>query len=187
MVNSTLLVFSVLSNINDFFRKKKDIDIFKKCHIVRFKRTTKYYAENSKKLYSDLENGYFTLKELAIFLLYKNLIGEKVNLYAIKPEHIIEVMKLFTTNKLKDDLKLLQAIYKELNFKGMVDFFDIKEDGTNIAYILTKQGKISPVFFIRNLTKDLTKYQENDIICVEFKQFIKIAMKIKETLERRFE
>lgn len=184
MINSTLMVFSVLLNINEFIKKKKDIDLFKKSHIIRFQKSSKYITENSKKFYNDIENGYYTLKELAIFLLYKHMMNESINLYNVKPNTIIEVMKLFTTKKLKEDLKLLSVIHKELKFKEMKDYFEIKEDGTNIAYMLTKKSKISPIFFIRNVENVLTNIDENDIIkCNEYKQFEKIAKKIKETLK----
>jgi len=184
MVNSTLTVFSVLSNINEFIKKKKDIDLFKKSHVIRYQRSSKYIAENSKRFYNDIENGYYTLKELAIFLLYKHMMGETVNLYIVKPNIIIDAMKLFTTKKLKEDLKLLSAIHKELKFKEIKEYFKIKEDGTNIAYMLTRKNKISPIFYIRNFENTLTEINENDIFkSKEYEQFEKIARKIKETLK----
>jgi hypothetical protein len=178
------MVFSVLSNINEFIKNKKDVDLFKKSHIIRYQRSSKYIAENSKKFYNDIENEYYTLKEFAIFLLYKHMMNESVNLYNVKPNTIIEVMKLFTTKKLKEDLKLLSIIHKELKFKKIEDYFEIKEDGTNIAYILTKKNKISPIFYIRNFENVLTDINENVIFkSKEYKQFEKIARKIKETLK----
>ena len=187
MKNSTLFVFSVIRNIDDFVKKGRNLDLFQKSHLVRFKRSSKFYTENAKRIYNDIENGYYTIKDLAIFLLYRYLMGEKrINLYKIKPKHITDTMKLFTAKRLKEDLKLLKAIHKELEFKSIQNYFDIKEDGTNIAYILTIQGKISPVFFTRNIEKFLTKRKENVIINTEFEQFVRIAKKIEDTFKRRF-
>jgi hypothetical protein len=183
------MVFSVIQNVFTFVRGKKDIDIFKKVNEFQFQRCSKYFIENSKKFYNDIENGYYTLHDLAIFLLYKEMIGEKMSaknkLYLINQKSVTEVMKLFTNKRLKEDLKLIKEIHKELNFKkGLKDYFEFMEDGTNIAYVLTKNGKISPIFFIRNFQKTLTESNENVIIYKnnEYKQFEKIAIKIKETL-----
>ena len=184
MKNSTLLVFSVIRNIEQFVKKDKDIDIYKMSHVIRFQKAPKFYAENAKRMYNDIENGYYTLKELVIYLLYQYMMGEKkIALYTIKQKHIIDTMKLFTTKKLKEDLNLLKAVHKTLKFKSLQNYFDIKEDGTNIAFILVKSGKISPVFFIRNFEKFLTNDKEDVIINVEYKQYVRIAKKIKETLK----
>lgn len=182
MENSTILVFSIFRNVEDFVRGSKDIDIFKKSHFVRFQKSSKYYAENSKRIYSDIENGYYTLKELAIFLLYQRMMGvKKFSLYKIKSETIKETMKLFTKKRIKEDLDLLMEIHKQMKFKkGICQFFELQEDGTNIAYILTKNERISPTFFIRNYEKCLTFMEKDDIIkSKELEQFIKIACKVK--------
>jgi len=185
MKNSTLLVFSVLKNTEEFVKKGKDIDIYKMSNIFRFQKSSKFYVENAKRMYNDIENGYYTLKELAIYLMYHYLMGEKkIKLYSIKPKHITDIMKLFTTKRLKEDLNLLKAVHKQLKLKNLSDYFHIKEDGTNIAFGLTKIGKISPVFFIRNFEKFLTNEQKDDIInSKEYEQFVKIAKKIKDTLK----
>lgn len=186
MANTTLLVFSVIRNIEDYIRTGKEMDLFKKSHGIRFQKSSKYYADNAKRLYNDIENGYYSLKELAVYLLYRYMIdGKKVNLYKIKPEHILEVAKLFTEKRRKEDLKLLKQIHDEIGFKkGICDYFHVKEDGTSIAYVLTKNGKISPTFFIRNYENCLTKTKKDDIInySKEHEQFIEIAFQIKKIL-----
>lgn len=187
MKNSILVVFSVIRNVDDFIKFKKDIDLFKISHVMRFKKSTKFYVENAKRIYNDIENRYYTLKELTIFLLYRYMMGDKkVQLYKVKPKDITETMQLFTTKRTKVDLNLLKAVYKEFKFKSIKDYFDLKEDGTNIAYILTIQGKISPVFFIKNFEKNLTNDKKDVKINKEYEQFKRIARKIKETLKRRF-
>lgn len=185
MKNTTLMVFSILRNVEDFVRGKKDVDIFKKSHLVRFQKSSRYYADNSKRFYSDIENGYYTLTELALYLLYQHLMGVKrFSLYKVKPETIRETMKLFTEKRRKEDLKLLKEIHKEMGFKRSVcEYFELKEDGTNIAFILTKNERISPTFFIRNYEKCLTFMEKDDIIkSKELEQFIRIASKIKRIL-----
>jgi hypothetical protein len=190
MKNSTLVIFSIIKNIENFIKeipKGKDVDIFKTSHIIVYKKSSKFYTENSKRIYSDIENGYYSLKDFIIFLLYKNMMGEKVNFYKIKSKEIINDVELFTKKRLNKDLELLKVVYEKLNFKGIEDYFHIKEDGTNIIYVLIKTKKISPIFFIRNFEKFLTNEIKNDIIKnKEFKQFVMIALKIKETLKRRF-
>ena len=183
--NSTLFVFSVICNVEAFLKNGKDIDLFKNSHFKRLERASKYYTDNARKMFNEIENGYYTINELVIYLLsYAMIEPKKINLYKIKFEHIIEAMKLFTNKKKKEDLELITKIYNEIGFKkGICDFFEFKEDGTNIAYILTKNNKISPIFFIRNYENCLTKQKENDIIKdKEYERFEKIASKIKKIL-----
>lgn len=186
MEKSSWMVFSVIKNVYAYIKKDKDIDIFKKVNSFQFQKCSKYFLENSKRIYNEIENGYYTFHELAVYLLYKEMMDEKMNLYIINQKTVKEAMKLFTNKKIKEDLKLIKQIHKELDFKkGIVEYFDIKEDGTNIAYMLTKKGRISPIFFIRNFQKALTENNENVIIykSSEYEQFEKIAIKIKETLK----
>lgn len=186
MESSTLLVYSVIKNVYTFVEKEKDINLFKKVNFFNFQRAPKFFVQNSKRIYSEIENGYYTYHELAIYLLHQYMINGKLNLYGTKHNNIKESMKLFTVKRLKEDLKFLKQVHKQLNFKrGIKDYFEIKEDGTNIAYILTKKERISPIFFIRNFDKALTNSNENVIINVskEYEQFKRIAKKIKETLK----
>jgi hypothetical protein len=184
MESSTCMVYSFIRNVYTFIQKGKETDLFKKVNYFNFQRAPKFFIENSKRIYSEIENGYYTYHELAIYLLYRYMMGESLNLYGIKQKTLKESMKLFTVKRLNEDLKLLKQIHKELNFKkGIKEYFQIKEDGTNIAYILTKKERISPIFFIRNFDKTLTNPNENVIINVEYEQFKRIAKKIKETLK----
>jgi len=180
------MVYSVIRNIFTFVQKEKDVNLFKKVNYFHFQNAPKFFIENAKRIYSEIENGYYTYHELAIFLMYQYMMDGKIYLYGAKQKVVQEAMKLFTVKRLNEDLKLLKQIHKELKFKrGLKDYFEMKEDGTNIAYILTKKGKISPIFFIRNFDKPLTNKNENVIIDVssEYKQFQRIAKKIKETLK----
>jgi len=187
MEKSTLMVYSVIQNVYTFVQRDKDIDLFKKVYYIKFQKAPKLFFENSKRIYSEIENGYYTYHELAIFVLYRCMMGEKkINWYGIRQKTVREAMKLFTVQRLNEDLKIIKQIHKELNFKrGLKEYFEIKEDGTNIAYILTKKERISPIFFIRNFDKALTNQNENVIINTsrEYKQFQRIAKKIKETLK----
>ena len=184
---ATLLeVFSVIGNISKFIKTGKDMDLFKKAHMVQFQRSSKYMVENAKRLQNDIANGYYSLGDLATHILYSHMMGVKrLSLYKIKSEHVIETMELFTDKRRKEDLKLLKEIHSEMGFKkGICDYFMMKEDGTNIAFILTVKGRISPTFFARNHQKCLTKLRKDDIIInnKEYEQFIKIVYQIKNIL-----
>ena len=186
MESSTWMVYSVIRNIFTFVQKEKDVNLFKKVNYFHFQNAPKFFIENAKRIYSEIENGYYTYHELAIFLMYQYMMDGKIYLYGAKQKVVQEAMKLFTVKRLNEDLKLLKQIHKELKFKkGLKDYFEMKEDGTNIAYILTKKRRISPIFFIRNFDNPLTNQNENVIIDInsEYKQFQKIAKKIKETLK----
>ena len=187
MINSALMVFSIINNINDYIKKDNNIDIFKKNYIKRFENAPSYFLENSKRIYNEIENGYYTLIDLGVFLLYYNMINKKFTLYDVKFKNVKKVNELFSLQRLKNDLELLKNIQIELKFKNLInDIFKINEDGTSIIYHLTITEKISPVIFIRNFQYVLTNEKEDVIINNEYKRFEKIANIIKILKERRF-
>lgn len=185
MEKSTWMVFSVIKNIYTFVKKNKEVNLFEKVNYFNFKRASRFFIENSKRIYNEIENGYYTYHELALYILYQYMITNSFKLYDVKQKTVKEVMKLFTTKNYQEDLKIIEQIHKKLKFKrGLKDYFEIREDGTNIAYMLTKKKQISPIFFIRNCEISLTEPNENVIILSrEYKQFNRIAKKIKETLK----
>lgn len=173
-----------MMNVKQFVNGKKDIDIFKLKSMSSFTNSSKYSAECAKKFNNHIQNGYYDIRDLAKFFLYEYMMTNKKNISLIKytEKDVLEVCKLFTKKRIDQDLKLLKSVHTQLSFKKIEDYFDMKEDGTNIAYILTIQGKISPIFFIRNIEKVLTNGRKDDIIYnKEFEQFVKIAKKIKDT------
>lgn len=176
------MVFSVACNCSDFIKKNKDVDLFKRSHHIRYERSSSFFKDNSKRIYNEIENCYYTLNEFAVFLLYNEIVKDKLPINKIRSDIIIETMKLFTNKKLKEDLTLLSEIYKQLKFKSINDYFKIREDGLNIAYHLIITKKISPIFYLRNLEKALLLTEKNDIMNCELMKFIRIAEKIKNTL-----
>lgn len=181
---STLRVFSVIVNTKNFVKGNKDIDILRLLSMSAFRKAPKFYAISSKRIYSEISNGYYTIYDLSIFLLYQYMMGKtSIKLGEVNQKNMKEFKEMISDKRYKEDLNLMKEIYKSLNFKSMKDFFDIKEDGTNIVFQLTRKGHISPRFFIKNM---LTKNDKNDTINNrEYELFEKIANKIRET-QRRF-
>ncbi|MFW6172596.1 MAG: hypothetical protein ACOC5T_02525 [Elusimicrobiota bacterium] len=181
---STLRVFSVIVNTKNFVKGKKDIDIFKLLSMTAFRKAPKFYAISSKRIYSEISNGYYSICDLAIFLLYQYMMGKtSIKLGEVNYKNLKDFKEMISDKRYNEDLHLLREVYKSLNFKSMKEFFDIKEDGTNVVFELTKKKHISPRFFIKNM---LTKNDEYDTINNrEYELFKRIANKIKET-QRRF-
>jgi hypothetical protein len=185
MNNSSWLIYSIIKNVYVFLKKDDDINLLTKCHIRNFQNASNFFREQSKRIYNEIENNYYTIYDFILVLLYQAMIYDKIQLYEIKVNNVKNILQLFTTNQLQNDLELLKHIYQELKLKhGLLAYFEIKEDGTNIIYNLIKKQKISPILFIRNFKKFLTTGGENGIIKnTEYLQFEKIANKLQQTFQ----
>lgn len=182
--SSTLRVFSVIVNTKNFVKGKKDIDIFKLLSMNAFKKAPKFYAISSKRIYSEISNGYYNIYDLAMFLLYQYMMGKtSIKLNDVNYKNMKEFKEMLSDKRYKEDLNLLKEVYKSLKFKSMKDFFNIKEDGTNVVFELTRKNHISPRFFIKNMLT--SKEEDVTINNKDYNLFKKIANKMKET-QRRF-
>jgi hypothetical protein len=92
-------------------------------------------------------------------------------------------MKNFTNKNLLINKNTIKEISQEMNFKNINEFFEIKEDGTNIIYSLTKKNLISSVFFINFCEKILTNRKENVILNKEMERFERVSVKINKLLK----
>lgn len=177
---STLRVFSVIINVKSFVNSKKDKDLFRLIGMNVYKKSPKYYEIHSKRIYNEVANSYYTLKDLVTYLLYLYMIGESpVKLNRVNHKNIKEFKRWLTDKRYKEDLEIIKEVYQAANFKKINDFFTINEEGTNVIFELTKKKHISPRFFIKNLEKGLTNIREDSTISKEYETFVKIARKIK--------
>jgi len=142
------------------------------------------YGKIYKKIYNDIENGYYTHDDLIIFYIYKLIFSDDVKLPEIRYKNIKEIKKLFTEKQLKIDEKFILEIKNELKINNVIGFFKINIDGENIAYNLIKNKYISPIFYLKYYKRYLTKNKENNIFrnedFIRFEKLINIINIIKE-------
>lgn len=180
-MNSPRLIFSIIRNVDLWVNKDKDINLLTLVHPIHFERIKEYYKIHCNRLFNELENNYFRVKDLIVYLLYCYIFEEKINLNDIVYKKINDVSKLFTLKQLEEDKQFIINLQKELKLKnGIQEYFTFLNDGNNIIYNLIKKKYISPIFFMKYSDKLLTKEKENNIfVSNEFKRFKKISEKIK--------
>lgn len=179
-MNSSHKVFSVIKNLERFTKTKKQKEIkkskiFKEVIIEVYNRIQNTsYGKTYKKVYNDIENGYYTYDDMIIYFLYKSIIN-KFKITDLTYKHIKEVRKLFTEKQAHIDLLFIINISKQLKIKSLRDFFKINVDGENIIYNLIKNKDISPIFYLQYYKKFLTNNEENNILkSNEFSHFEKL-------------
>lgn len=174
-MNSSHLAFSVVKNLETFSNIKK-FKPFDKSKLLRFVNIAGYnrvrnnqYGKVYKKIYNDIENGYYTYDDLMIFYIYKLIFSNVVKIPEISQKNIKEIKKLFTEKQLKADKEFILDIKKELELKNELEisnvkyFFDINVNGENIIYSLIKSKHVSPNFYLQYYKRYLTKNEENNI------------------------
>jgi hypothetical protein len=182
MKNSSLLVFSVIKNVASFV-KGKDVDIFKKLHIISLQRANEYHQNNAKRIFNDIENNFYDYRGLVLYLLYNAMMDETITLYDIKDRNIKSVVKLFGKEQLAEDKEFIRKVNQSMNFKHISDFFRLTQEGFPVIFPLIKQKYISPVFFMKYYKKDLTTQKEDVIILsTDYERFLRISNKIKTIL-----
>jgi hypothetical protein len=170
MENSSRLVFSVVKNLESLCKrvskKKVDYDIknlFKSFSNVGYSKVKESNKTFCARIYSDIENNYYSYKDLIIYCVYKSIFGETFGLYNINRKSIHNVKKLFSKKRLKEDKEFIKKVNEKLKIKKLKEYFDINLDGENIAYSLVKDKVISPIFYLQYYKKYLTNLSENHI------------------------
>jgi hypothetical protein len=189
MKNTSLLVFSVINNIFKRLKKQKNItvDIFKPTNIRHYERTSDFCKDNSKRIYNELENNYYTYRDIIVYILYNYGLNKKINWYDIKESNIIKTIKIFTKKQLQKDKDFILQINKELKFKSLLELFEIRENGTPIIYELIMKDFISPVIYVKFYEKVLTNLKKDVILkSKEYEQFEWAMNQIIKTIKGGF-
>jgi hypothetical protein len=183
-MNSTYLVFSIINNIEKFISGKDIDDLFipfnPKSYRFQFQKTNDYFMNHYKRIYNDIENCYYSQKDMVCFCLYRFMFfwENKINLYEINQKNIEEFLKTNEPKRIKEDIQLLKDIHTEFNFKSRNEFINPKEDGSHILYILLKNGRISIMTYLNFIKKVLTESKEDVIFNnMNLKRFRRISIK----------
>lgn len=153
MKNSVLLIFSIFKNIENFEKNKNDCDLTELKSEFWFKRSPNYFKIFYKKIYNDIENSFYTIDDLMIFLLCNLLLEKKINIKNINYETITKNKKCLTKNQLIYDKKFILKLMEKLNVD--LHFLLKHTNGGCILYDqLIKKEKIS-IMFILYLTNHI--------------------------------
>lgn len=177
LTNSTRWVFSIIHNVKKRIKDGKT-PIYRICTTIHFNKSIEkdsYVVQCAKRIFNDIENGYYSLEDFVIALCYEYIWNNNVNLTQIKKEKIQLIKKLFTKEQLEKDKKFILELNKRVKLKGIKEYLKVNEKGTSIIYELIKNRKISPIFFLFVKRKGLTEEKKNVILNEEYLRFIRIT------------
>jgi len=166
MDNSSYSVFSVYQNTKVVIEKNKyNTNIMKPVFRGWFNKIRPYVLTHCKRIYNEIENGYYTYDDVVLYLLTEALFTDKiVPINYITEKNVKKTLKLYTKKRLKVDKEFIKNINEEVGLSSLKDFFEINEEGENLIFSLTSKQYISPVLYIQYGKKYLTKDSENTIL-----------------------
>jgi hypothetical protein len=178
MNNSYMLVFSFLINaIKIIESEQEDFEEIFKVRYHHYHNAKQYSKIIIKRIYNELENHFYTYKDLFIFMLYKYAFNEKIKIYNFNFNDIKNVAKIFTKKQIKKDEEFIIKINETLKLKSVDEFFQLRENGEPIIYELIKNNFITPAVYVKYFEKILT-IENKDVILMSdnYKKF-RYAMK----------
>jgi hypothetical protein len=188
MRNSSYSVFSVYQNTKTVIEKRKyGNEIMKTVHRGWYNKTKSYTVTHCKRIFNEIENGYYTYDDMVIHMLTESLFNTKaIVISKINEKTVKNTLKLYTKKRLQADKAFVMNVNKDVGLKSLKDFFEINEDGENLIYTLTSKEFISPAFYAQYGKKYLTKDTENTILLsIEYERFENINNIIIKFLKRR--
>lgn len=180
MQSSVLRVYSIIFNIVNIVKKKRNIKIDVLVYKGQFEKVREYYKIHCKRIFNEIENSFYSYKDLKLFVLYSYLFVKWPNIKNINKKNIKEVKLLFSKNRLEEDKKYFLEINKRVKLNDLEKYFIIKE-GVSIVYNLIKKKLLSPIFWIK-YSSIVDNFEGESI---EHKYFRRICNLIKSILTER--
>jgi hypothetical protein len=155
-------------NLDDASVKKKVFSVVSKSSFNGADSFTLYHC---KRIYNDIENGYYTHADLIISFLYKSLFdNKKVNINILTSNEIKKITSKLTKNQFIIDKDIINELSKTMNIKNNFEYFKINDNGENIIFNLIKEDCVSIIFYLFYYKKLLT--QDKEYIIFKSKEYL---------------
>lgn len=175
--NSVIQICSLILNSKTLFERNRRVkNIHKNVGPIPLQRSTEYSTRHYKRIYNDIENSFYSYKDLTAFIALYYLWETKLNLYDIKDSSVKGTSYILSNERYNEDLETVNNALAIFDTSGVVQnynmLFKTNDIGTCHAYELIIEGIISPIFFIKNL-KIYEDFKEEDKESDEYRCFIK--------------
>lgn len=175
--NSPLTIFSLLKKADDFFIKKKPLDIFYENDVLKYKkwyeRTNEFTQYHSKKIYNDIENSKYDYKKILLYIGQHYLFNNKK--FIINKIGDSEINNNYEENFSKKALtkskNIVIFIFETGKLKNIDDLIRIRNLGCPVIYNLIKSGNLKTIFYLYLLHKKVITEYDGDNINEEFFTF----------------
>jgi hypothetical protein len=182
MVNSIYKVFSIYKRIPYIFDESNFNminTIFDPVGKHWFDNTNKFIKDNCERIYSEIENFYYTYNEVAALMVYQTIIDSNIHLENINNKNMEVFKSIFTKKTLRNDEQMVLSANRSVKL-DIQDYFKVCEDGKSIIYDLIKNDVVSIYFFINYYNKVLTNELGNNFFQFKGnKKYISFIHKIK--------
>jgi predicted metal-binding protein len=125
-----------------------------------FTHTPKYIKDQCFRIYNEIENSFYSYKDVVAFLIYESLWHDDVKLPEVNSESINKFKAIFTEEQLLKDRRMIDKINKQANLKDIKEYFFIRENGESLIYRLCMQKIVSIYFFAYYANSFLTGFFE---------------------------
>lgn len=140
-------IHSLALNVQDYLNGKEE-NLFRNRYFPMIPEKKQQHYKNIIMFY---DNGYFTTRQLMLYIVYYSIWDEKFFMKASSWDckHIDEISKLFTPEQLKRDTELINGLIKKGYLTNIYDYVTLNNSGEMIALELMREKHISPIFVIR--------------------------------------
>jgi hypothetical protein len=191
MQSSIRAVMAVYYNINKYMNRKRyidsdQIDLLKDINEFHYQRISEYTKKHCQKVYNDIENHFYSYKDLALYIACEYLYENKFSWQNVNDKNINRIKDLFSESRYFLDQQLIVELNEKLNFEKISEYFKLNHDGISIIYNLITHEKhyISPLFFLK-FEKIAIKNDVEFIPSKDYIYFIKTIKLIKTILTNK--
>jgi hypothetical protein len=177
--NSVLQICSLILNLKTVFEKNRKVKyIHRNIGKVPYERSHEYSQRHYKRIYNDIENGFYSYEDLWNFICVYYLFEDKLKLSDIQDNAVKDASYILSNDRYVKDADIMNNAIATFDTSSASLSYDIlfepNDIGTSYAYELVIEGVISPIFFIKNLVF----YEKNRKVSKESKEYSKFVKKI---------
>ena len=157
--NSTHLIFSFYQNVITILKKQQSTDVYYLVPRTWFQSIQPYTKKHLLRIYSEMENGLYSFRDIYIYMLTRALYGENTTIADIKMSKVKPLIEdVYSSARFDSDRKMLEKIAKDRGYEKFSELFHVHEDGTNLMYdmITSKELRLAPTVYIRYYKNFLT-------------------------------
>ena len=175
--NSVIQICSLILNCKTLFERNRRVkNVHRSVGPIPLQRSTEYSIRHYKRIYNDIENGFYSYEDLAAFIGLYYLWEPKLKLQDIKDSSVKGTSYILSTERYGEDLEIVNKALAAFDTSGVIQNYDIlfetNDIGTCYAYELIIEGVISPIFFIKNLAI-YEKNKDEDNESDEYRNFVR--------------
>jgi hypothetical protein len=141
-------------------------------------RGKKFIADQCKRMFNEIENGWYSHSDIIFYVLNQFLLGKKFDYGSIRADVITETRSWYSNEQFEKDVLYIAAILKESNLPKTVDLFIPTECGEPFIYPLVMQGLVKPRYYMNIKLILLTDDVENNFLFSKsdkYKRFERIS------------